>query len=150
MHKLMHRIKLVLIWTVYSHTKVLFNEYIIIVQNKIKLTLLFTVDVRVFSFSIIVSLDYLMKIKDFFNAAPDPSQQASLQSSQKVSEQTQKKKVANQPAPPTPPVTMMTINLHIEKPDIILLEDMDDIDSNCLVLNVKLRSFRISAWWLVC
>ncbi|XP_031777535.1 vacuolar protein sorting-associated protein 13 isoform X3 [Nasonia vitripennis] len=94
-------------------------------------------DVRVFSFSIIVSLDYLMKIKDFFNSGPQPTQQSTLQASQKTQlEQAAKKKVA-QPAPAQPD-TMMTINLHIEKPDIILLEDMDDIDSNCIVLNTEI------------
>lgn len=93
-------------------------------------------DVRVFSFSIIVSLDYLIKVKDFFNAGLQPSQQPTQQSTQKTQlEQTAKKKV-NQPTPAQPD-TMMTINLHIEKPDIILLEDMDDIDSNCIVLNVS-------------
>lgn len=93
-------------------------------------------DVRVFSFSIIVSLDYLLKIKDFFDVAQQPTQQAALQASQKAQGELALKKKANQAAAPAPPDMMMTINLHIEKPDIILLEDMDDIDSNCIVLNV--------------
>ncbi|XP_058806498.1 intermembrane lipid transfer protein Vps13 isoform X2 [Phymastichus coffea] len=96
------------------------------------------VDVRVFSFSIIVSLDYLMKIKDFFNAGqPLPSQQLASQSSQKSQFDTNTKKKVAQPPPPVND-TKMTINLHIEKPDIILLEDMDDIDSNCIVLNTEM------------
>ncbi|XP_023289292.1 vacuolar protein sorting-associated protein 13 isoform X2 [Orussus abietinus] len=88
------------------------------------------VDVRVFSFSIIVSLDYLMKIKDFFNV--EEANQSPSQISQKGSEVTNKKK-GQSSVPP-----MLTINLHIEKPDIILLENMDDIDSNCIVLNTEL------------
>lgn len=33
---------------------------------------------------------------------------------------------------------MTTINIHAEKSDIILLQDMDDINSNCIVLNTEL------------
>lgn len=80
-----------------------------------------------------------MKIKDFFNSETmsSPSQLTTMQSSQKFDQAVQKRKIA-QP-PPAANDTMMTINLHIEKPDIILLEDMDDINSNCIVLNVSLR-----------
>lgn len=87
------------------------------------------VDVRVFSFSIIVSLDYLMKVKDFFGA--DDTSKQPIQASQKVPETVVKKRTEQAPGD-----TKLTINLHIEKPDIILLEDMDDIDSNCIILNV--------------
>ncbi|KAL7290198.1 hypothetical protein TKK_0015907 [Trichogramma kaykai] len=106
------------------------------------------VDVRVFSFSIIVSLDYLMKIKDFFNSNPHETtqqSQAALQASQKALQLEAALKRKSVPATPVPVVdTMLTINLHIEKPDIILLEDMDDIDSNCIVLNTEiLMKFRM-------
>lgn len=92
------------------------------------------VDVRVFSFSIIVSLDYLMKVKEFFTIESDQAvQNSGLMASQKGSDLLKKKSAP----PPTPP--MMTINLLVEKPDIILLEDMDDINSNCIVLNTELQ-----------
>ncbi|XP_033213445.1 vacuolar protein sorting-associated protein 13 isoform X2 [Belonocnema kinseyi] len=91
------------------------------------------VDIRVFSFSIIVSLDYLMKVKDFFAAAAESSNQQSTQAALKVPETVAKKKTTVQTLPPDPP--KFTVNIHIEKPDIILLEDMDDIDSNCIILN---------------
>ncbi|XP_043479643.1 vacuolar protein sorting-associated protein 13 isoform X2 [Leptopilina heterotoma] len=90
------------------------------------------VDCRVFSFSIIVSLDYLMKVKDFF-AADETSKQA-IQASQKVPETIVKKKTMQTPGE----LPKLTINLHVEKPDIILLEDMDDIDSNCIILNSEI------------
>ncbi|XP_015584675.1 vacuolar protein sorting-associated protein 13 isoform X2 [Cephus cinctus] len=94
------------------------------------------VDVRVFSFSIIISLDYLMKIKDFFNVAPTATDQPISQHSQKgITEAVPKKKMAQTSSPVA---AMITINLHVEKPDIILLEDMDDINSNCIVLNTEL------------
>jgi len=30
----------------------------------------------------------------------------------------------------------MTVNIRIEKPDIILVENMDDIDTNAIIFNV--------------
>ncbi|XP_076249315.1 vacuolar protein sorting 13C isoform X2 [Calliopsis andreniformis] len=93
------------------------------------------VDVRVFSFSIIVSLDYLMKVKDFFTieAAPSAKTGVSHTVTKGYTDPTIRKK-----QPVTPSKKMFTINLHIEKPDIILLEDMDDINSNCIILNTEL------------
>ncbi|XP_066591225.1 intermembrane lipid transfer protein Vps13 isoform X2 [Prorops nasuta] len=93
------------------------------------------VDVKVFSFSIIVSLDYLMKIKDFFNVeSVSPVNKVSQTSQRNYSESTLKKI----PSPQPPAAKMFTVNLLIQKPDIILLEDMDDINSNCIVLNTEI------------
>lgn len=92
-------------------------------------------DVRVFSFSIIVSLDYLMKIKDFFDV--DELNKTVSTSSSKNELVAPKKKPAQQQLA-TSTLKMLTVNLHVEKPDIILLEDMDDINSNCIVLNTEL------------
>ncbi|XP_026298323.1 vacuolar protein sorting-associated protein 13 isoform X3 [Apis mellifera] len=90
------------------------------------------VDIRVFSFSIIVSLDYLMKIKDFFTI-DNLSNKPVTQHVKSYSEPIVKKKQIVSPTK-----KMFTINIHIEKPDIILLEDMDDINSNCIILNTEL------------
>lgn len=97
-------------------------------------------DVRVFSFSIIVSLDYLMKIKDFFDVDTTTKDKtvavASAQKYSKSESVAPKKKQQQEPTASTP--KMLTVNLHVEKPDIILLENMDDVDSNCIVLNAEL------------
>ncbi|XP_046738037.1 vacuolar protein sorting-associated protein 13 isoform X1 [Diprion similis] len=94
------------------------------------------VDVRVFSFSIIVSLDYLMKVKDFFNVEQPPPAQIPPTVVQKgVNEVNSKKNKSSINVQPI--AAMFTLNLHIEKPDIILLEDMDNIDSNCIILNTE-------------
>ncbi|XP_076183155.1 vacuolar protein sorting 13C isoform X2 [Ptiloglossa arizonensis] len=93
------------------------------------------VDVRVFSFSIIVSLDYLMKVKDFFTSEEASSNKTISQNVPKNYNETVMKKKQTQAAPNK---KMFTINLHIEKPDIILLEEMDDINSNCIILNTEL------------
>ncbi|CAK9800782.1 Intermembrane lipid transfer protein Vps13, partial [Anthophora quadrimaculata] len=92
-------------------------------------------DIRIFSFSIIVSLDYLMKIKDFFTIEASSTSKSAPQHVAKSHNEpmVKKKQVA---APPTK--RMFTVNIHVEKPDIILLEDMDDINSNCIILNTEL------------
>ncbi|KMQ93840.1 vacuolar protein sorting-associated protein 13a, partial [Lasius niger] len=97
-------------------------------------------DVRVFSFSIIVSLDYLMKIKDFFDVdTAGKTTATSLQSSSRgESVVVPKRKHPTQQQPVVSTPKMLTVNLHVEKPDIILLEDMDDINSNCIILNTEL------------
>lgn len=106
-----------------------------LIDVPILITLLsISVDLRVFSFSIIVSLDYLMKIKEFFDVSGGSNQNANQVSQKGIVESTQRKKTS-QSAPTA--ISMLTINLHIEKPDIILLEDMDDINSHCIVLNVR-------------
>lgn len=101
-------------------------------------------DVRVFSFSIIVSLDYLLKIKDFFDVetAGKPAAHPAPRN-ESVAAPRKKQSVHQQTAPLQPQTSaatpkMLTVNLHVEKPDIILLENMDDINSNCIVLNTEL------------
>lgn len=104
-------------------------------------------DVRVFSFSIIVSLDYLMKIKDFFDVetagkTAGKSATAAIAVAQPASRGYGETAVSRKRQPLQPTTAskpkMLTVNLHVEKPDIILLEDMDDINSNCIVLNTEL------------
>nr|XP_034187905.1 vacuolar protein sorting-associated protein 13 isoform X3 [Osmia lignaria] len=94
------------------------------------------VDIRVFSFSIIVSLDYLMKVKDFFTIEETPAPNKAI--SQNTSKSHNESMIKKKQSTATPIKKMLTINVHIEKPDIILLEDMDDINSNCIILNTEL------------
>ncbi|CAL7938935.1 unnamed protein product [Xylocopa violacea] len=94
------------------------------------------VDMRVFSFSIIVSLDYLMKIKDFF--ATDETPPANKPASQHVSKSYGETVVKKKQSTTSSVKRMFTVNIHVEKPDFILLEDMDDINSNCIILNTEL------------
>jgi hypothetical protein len=39
-------------------------------------------------------------------------------------------------AAPPPSSSMMTVNIRAEKPDIILIENMEDLDTNAVILNV--------------
>ncbi|CAH1965913.1 unnamed protein product [Acanthoscelides obtectus] len=108
-------------------------------------------DVRIYSFTLILSVEYLMKIADFFNMKSAETDDAatqtqgrqntssvttakSLQSTGSASSYSQQADQKN---------TYMTINLKLEQPDIILVEDMESINTNCMILNaeilVKLR-----------
>lgn len=37
-----------------------------------------------------------------------------------------------------PPDKMMTVTVRVEKPDIILVENMDDINANAIIMHVSL------------
>lgn len=41
-----------------------------------------------------------------------------------------------------PSSSMMTVNIRVEKPDIILVENMDDIDTNAIIFNVCTMKFK--------
>lgn len=110
-------------------------------------------DVRVFSFNLILSMDFMMKISDFVtsglavvnaeskpqieNKVDDtkvikPLKSDSKAVSRKVSRISQETyKVPTEEKPKG----MITVNLKVEKPDIILIESMDDKDCQALVLN---------------
>lgn len=91
-----------------------------------------------YSFTLILSVDYLLRIADFFTSgqpkAEEPKVAArtnkQLSSRLKSSQVVQEKQM------------QMTINMKIEKPDIILVEHMDNIDTNALILNVSTYCIR--------
>lgn len=96
----------------------------------------------------IVSIDYLLKISNFFvgadakakPTAPVPSKSTG----QSLSSSAPSRATLTVPAPENAKdlekisQTVMTVNVKLEKPDIILVEAMDDVDANALVLNVRL------------
>lgn len=74
-----------------------------------------------------------MKVKDFFTIeTPQANKPAPQHISKNYSESMSRRRQTTV----TPVKRMFTVNVHVEKPDIILLEDMDDINSNCIILNV--------------
>ncbi|KAK3913373.1 Vacuolar protein sorting-associated protein 13 [Frankliniella fusca] len=106
------------------------------------------VDVRIFSFNLIVSIDYLLKISNFFvgvEAKPKPVAPAvSKTTTQSMPSSMQSRSTLAVAAVESAKEiekraqTVMTINLKLEKPDILLVEAMDDVDTNALVLNCEL------------
>lgn len=80
-----------------------------------------------------------MKIADFFQTtqeATPPPKGPVARSSMSV---TSKTKIAPETANAAKP-TQMTINLKLEKPDIILVEHMDNIDTNAIIVNVSINN----------
>ncbi|KAF5289221.1 hypothetical protein FQR65_LT00109 [Abscondita terminalis] len=92
------------------------------------------VDVRVFSFTMILSVDYLLKVADFFTAEEEKKSSVTpvVASSKSV------KNVRSTSNKPKKSDATMTLNLRVEKPDIILVEHMDSIDTNALILNTEI------------
>jgi vacuolar protein sorting-associated protein 13A/C len=97
-------------------------------------------DVRVYSFTIILSVEYLLKIADFLTIPQEDLNQPVLPPkplatgggiSAKTSVTTNTDFITDKQD------SQITLNLKIEKPDIILVEHMDSPETQALVLNVS-------------
>ena len=102
-----------------------------------------------------------MKLADFFTsgiASPDTSTEnasaeiVTLHTDHQI--EIRKAKKATVPkatsattaiASPPPSSSMMTVNIRVEKPDIILVENMDDIDTNAIIFNVCTMKFKFNS-----
>lgn len=110
------------------------------------------VDLRIFGFTLTVCLSYLMKLADFFTsgiASPDTltenasaeivtlhtHHQTEIPKAKKATVAKSTSSATTAIASPPPSSSMMTVNIRVEKPDIILVENMDDIDTNAIIFN---------------
>lgn len=92
-------------------------------------------DVKVYSFTLILSVDYLLKIADFLKIDEEGSEVTKVSVPQSKTINATAAKVQAVAAQET---QQITLNLKIEKPDIILVEHMDNIDTKALILNVSI------------
>lgn len=88
------------------------------------------VDIHIFSFNLVLNMEYLSKLGVFFTSALEtretvPSRLKLHASSSVLSMHTK------------PSQTTMTISLNAEKPDVFLVENMEDLDTRALVLRVS-------------
>jgi len=95
-------------------------------------------DVKVFSFNLILSVDFLMKLLAFLQPMGGTTQSTETAIETREVEATRRRKSsvsgvqAQQQAAKT-----ITLALHIEEYDVILVEKMDDINCLALILNVR-------------
>lgn len=94
-------------------------------------------DVKVYSFTLILSVDYLLKIADFLKIDEEGSEATKVSVPQTKSINATAAKVQAVAAQEVQSNQQITLNLKIEKPDIILVEHMDNIDTKALILNVS-------------
>nr|XP_026496694.1 vacuolar protein sorting-associated protein 13 isoform X1 [Vanessa tameamea] len=109
------------------------------------------IDMRIFSFNLILAVDFLNKIAEFMTTGlsddtPDkPKEEIKVVKSQteKSAEAITKKKVSVVSAPSLTEqpqkLSMMTVNIKIEQPDIILVESLEQKECDALVLNMEAR-----------
>lgn len=94
------------------------------------------------SFDLIVCIDFLLKLTMFLAL---PSEQDNTVAVHKKSVNSSARETVRHTTQPfintnqVPSKTEMKINLilHIEKPDIILVESLDDLNTNAIVFNVS-------------
>lgn len=99
------------------------------------------VDMRVYSFMLILNMDHLMRIADFATSG--------LQEAATMAEANKAARNASTTTREVPAAAavddnrMMTVSVKVEKPDIIVVESMDDIDTNAIMMHneiaIKLR-----------
>ncbi|XP_050562177.1 intermembrane lipid transfer protein Vps13 [Spodoptera frugiperda] len=105
------------------------------------------IDMRIFSFDLILAMDFLNKIAEFMTTgmAEDghkPKDEATLtpRMTEKSIDVTKRKSTAVSTAMAEPPkLSMMTVNIKIEQPDIILVESLEMKHCEALVLNMEAR-----------
>ncbi|XP_076324166.1 LOW QUALITY PROTEIN: intermembrane lipid transfer protein VPS13A-like [Tachypleus tridentatus] len=90
-------------------------------------------DVKISSFYLVLNLWYLMTLKEFFGKAM-PVKNISPQSTNDLIPET----VSNHSD--TSSRTFITITLDIKQPDLVLIEDMEDYNSNALILNFQMNA----------
>lgn len=102
------------------------------------LTFLKIADLKVFSFNLILSMDFLMKLSSFLqpaagNASPNAAEIAL--EAKEVESRRRKSSISGVQAQQDAEKTI-TLALHIQDNDVILVEKMDDINCLALILNV--------------
>lgn len=108
-------------------------------------------DVKVFSFNLILSVDFLMKLSSFLQPPSDDEHSQIIQNSadyameQSIRDsETRRRRSSNQHSQgnvqEAPKKAVFAI--HIEEYDIILVEKMDDINCLALILNVSIIPLR--------
>ncbi|KAL5288954.1 hypothetical protein ACFFRR_009268 [Megaselia abdita] len=98
-------------------------------------------ELRISGFDLIICLDFLLKISDFFAVPEDesPKRESKYRSSEKPAIKATDKPAEKKPVAKAEPEVQkkMKIILHIEEPDIILVESLEDINTNAIILNMK-------------
>lgn len=102
-------------------------------------------DARVRSFTLILSVDYLMKLAQFFQM-PEQEQAQLAPVVDPRSKAIQSSTTVQSTAAQTEGT--MTINLKVEKPEIVLVEHMDSIDTEAMILNVSISFLFLPAFFL--
>ncbi|KAI5632188.1 repeating coiled region of VPS13 domain-containing protein [Phthorimaea operculella] len=117
------------------------------------------IDLRVFSFNLILAMDFLNKLAEFASSGlavdppetPEEIQVLAPVSSQALEPNTPEEKVKprkqlsitsdtqTRKESVQPEQSMMTVNIKIEQPDIILVESLEDRSCDAFVLNMECR-----------
>lgn len=101
-----------------------------------------TADVKVFSFNLILSMDFLLKLSTFLQpsgSVPPSAVEVSLDTKENDARR-RKSSVSAAHAhqqQQQQASKIITLTLHIEEYDVILVERMDDINCLALIMNVS-------------
>lgn len=105
-----------------------------------------SVEMRIRSFDLIVCLDFLLKLTMFVTLPPEEQAPKLRKSTQDINPSRGTAISIAAPATHANPVAQpigqtkkkMNIILHLEEPDIILVESLNDPNLNCIIFNVSI------------
>lgn len=95
-----------------------------------------TADVKVFSFNLILSSEFLLKLSSFVQTPNEEIQESNehvIETSRHNHRHRRSSDAANQSVS-----KVMTLLFNVEEYDVILVEKMDDVDCLALILNVNI------------
>lgn len=100
-------------------------------------------EIRVCGFDLIITIDFLVKLAEFFTLpeteTPEEVEEKAIAlkaGETKSTPKTPKKTVATQENAPEKKLNLL---LYIEEPDIILIESLEDVNTNAIVFNSQVR-----------
>lgn len=94
-------------------------------------------DARISSFTLILSMEFINQLMEFFVEQTVPQRDPKQVTASKSGTVLTEKQVPKQTE------QMMMINLKVEKPEIVLVEHMMNIDTRALILNVRTFTYKL-------
>nr|XP_024214793.1 vacuolar protein sorting-associated protein 13 isoform X2 [Halyomorpha halys] len=95
-------------------------------------------DIRISSIDLILNLEHLTQVSEFFNTLSETPPSAEDFKIPAKPEAPKKRDTEVLVAEEKPEISRISVNFKVEHPDIILIENIDDLDTNALVLDFEL------------
>lgn len=93
------------------------------------------VDLRICSFNLIMNLDFILKTLDFVTV---PAESTKTTLGPVAVSKAAAAPLSRPSSATSQQESTMTLNLKLEKPDLILVENLDDLDTNAIIMNTEM------------
>ena len=98
------------------------------------------IDVHLNGFTLILCPNYLLRLLTFFTSGlPSSNGEATTSAISKPQQQKQAQQLRGKKQLPAAPPSLLTVVVAVDKPDIILVERIDTLNTNALMLNMEMK-----------